>query len=131
MMATLNDDSNWQLLTEVLIPSGQGVEAQVADHIAGILQQFGLEPGQLGPILSAVNRALQNPEGSLTPLPIRISVSGLDLEGKPPENGPDKAQVSKHRGRGLSFFLVKRIVGQLSERQPEEYRLLEVLIYRE
>jgi hypothetical protein len=126
-----NDHSDWQLLTEFLIPSTQGMETQVVDHVAGILGQFGLEPRQMDQIMSAVDQSLLNLEGSLAPLHLRISVSGVDLEGMLPEDDLDHQEGSELAGRGLGFFLVKRIVGQLQERDSAKYRLLEVLIYRE
>lgn len=126
-----NSNYDWQLLTEVLIPSEQGLETHVVGHIASILQQFDLELGQQNQILSAVNQALQNLDGSFAPLHLRISVSGLNLAGRLPENGPDEDRDSEQRGSGLSFFLVKRIVGHLPDQESEKYRLLEVLIYGE
>jgi hypothetical protein len=126
-----DNHSDWQLLAEFLIPSTHGMETQVMDHITGILGQFGLEPGQMDQIMSAVNQSLLNLEGSLAPLHLRISISGVDLDGMLPEDDLDRQVGTENAGGGLGFFLVNRIVGQLQERESARYRLLEVLIYRE
>jgi hypothetical protein len=122
---------DWQLLTEFVIPNFQGFETEVADHISGTLSQFGLEPEHLSQILPSIIRSLENSEGNSTPLHLRVSVSGLDFPEKLPEGGLDHWPDREYGGRGLGFFLVKRIVSQLQEQAPQKYRLLEVLIYRE
>lgn len=126
-----NDHTDWQLLAEFLTPTEQGTETQVVDHIAGTLRQFGLEPRQMDQIMSAIDQSLQNLEGSLAPLHLRISVSGLDLDETLPEDNLERQRDLETAGSGLGFFLVKRIVGQLQDPDPAKYRLLEVLIYRE
>ena len=127
----VNENSDWQLLAEYLIPGMEGRESQVVDQVAGILNPFGLEPGQKDQILSAVNQALENLEGSSTPLHLRISISGVDLEEMLPGGTWDRQKVLDLTGKGLGFFLVKRFVGQVQDPGSEKYRLLEVLIYRE
>lgn len=128
---TSSDDFAWQLLTEFLIPARQDVGTQVVEHIAAILHQTGLEPGLLNQILSAIDQSMQNLEGNDTPLHLRISVSGVDLEEVGPASSLDRPRDLELAGRGLGFFAVKRLVGQLQARDAEKYRLLEVLIYRE
>lgn len=126
-----NEDSDWKLLAEFLIPRTLGIETQVMDNVAGTLRQFGLEPRQMDQIMSTIDQSLQNLEGSLTPLHLRISVSGLDWDEILPESNVDPLENSELVGSGLGFFLIKRIVGQLQDQDPAKYRLLEVLIYRE
>ena len=126
-----NNHTEWKLLAEFLIPTTYGIETQVVDHVTAALRQFGLEAQQMDQILSAIDQALQNLEGILAPLHLRISVSGLDWEEILPERRPDPQEDSKLVGSGLGFFLVKRIVGELQDQDPARYRLIEVLIYRE
>lgn len=126
-----DNHSEWQLLAEFMIPGSLRKESQALEHITGTLGQLGLEAEQLSRILSAIDQSLQSLEGNITPLHLRISVSGVDLSGMLPADRIDHQQDMDLAGRGLSFFIVKRIVGQLQAPEPEKYRLLEVLIYRE
>ena len=128
---SLKNSSNWQLLAEFSIPSDRGLQSQVAADVTQTLQELHLEPQQSGIILSAVDEAMQSLEEGFLPLHVRISVSGVHLEGKLPLEDQNREQYTENKGRGLSFFLVKRIVGQLPDQESEKYRLLEVLIYRE
>jgi hypothetical protein len=114
-----------------LIPAMAGRECQVANQVAGILYPLGLEPGQRNQILSAINQALENLENSLTPLHLRISISGVALEEMLHGSTLDRQKVLELATKGLGFFLVKRIVDQVPDQGSEKYRLLEVLIYRE
>lgn len=129
------DHTDRQLLAEFIVPRMQGMETQVvdyiADHVAGTLRQSGIEPRQLDQILSAINQSLQDRAGDITPLRLRISVSGMALAEMPSEDSLAHQQDLEIAGRGFGFFLVKRNVGQLRAQDPEKYRLLEVLIYRE
>ena len=126
-----NSAYNWQMLTEFSIPRDPGLESQVLADVTRTLQELDLEHAQLGIILTAVSQALQSVEGSLMPLHVRISVSGLPLEIKPPAGHLNQEQNLANESSGLGFFLVKRVIGQFPQRKSEEYRLLEVLIYRE
>lgn len=133
--STHDNHTDWQSLTEFLVPNVQETEDEIIDHVAHILRQFNLDPGQLDQILAAISHSLQSLEDASTPLHLRISVSGVNLAETWPETyaqeSPEPGQGSQHAGGGLGFFLVKRIVGQLKEQDPERYRLVEVLLYRE
>lgn len=126
--------SNWQLLTELLVPNLQEAESEIVDHVADVLHQFNLEPGQLDQILAAISQTLATLEDSFTSLHLRISMSGVDLTEVRPKADPqgdfDRDHDSQRTG-GLGFFVVRRIVEQLQEQDPKRYRLVEVLLYRE
>lgn len=133
--ASLDNNSDWQLLAEFLISDLQETEAEIVDHVADVLHQYGLDPGQLGQIQTAISHSLRSVEGAFIPLRLRISVSGVNLAEAWPETchegGPELDQGSQLAGGGLGFFLVKRLAGQLQEPGPKRYRLVEVLLYRE
>lgn len=133
--STQDNHTDWQPLTEFLVPNVQETEAELIDHVADVLRQFKLDPRQLDQILAAISQSLQSLEDASTPLHLRISVSGVNLAEAWPktyrESGPGSVQGSQLGGGGLGFFLVKRLVGQLQEQDPKRYRLVEVLLYRE
>lgn len=133
--STHQDHTEWQSLTEFLVPNAQETEAETAERVAEVLRRFSLDPAQLDQILAAISHSLQSLEDASTPLHLRISVSGVNLAETPPEthpqDSPDSGQNSQLGAGGLGFFLVKRIVGQLQDHDPERYRLVEVLLYRE
>lgn len=133
--STDDKHNNWQLLTEFLVPDLQETQAEIIDHVADVLRQFSLDPKQLDQILAAINQSLESLEGSFMPLRLRISVSGANLVEAWSEtylqHSPETGQGSQLGGGGLGFFLVKRFVGQLREQDPNRYRLVEVLLYRE
>lgn len=126
-----NDHTDWQLLAEFLIPTAPELENNIVEHIGGSLRQFGLERRQMSQIMSAIDQSLQNLEGSLAPLHLKISGSGLDLGEMLLEDNLERQRDLETAGSGLGFFLVKRIVGRVQDPDPAKYRLLEVLIYRE
>lgn len=130
-----DDQTDWQLLTEFLVPNLQQMQVEVVDHVAELLRQFGLDPTQLDQILATISQSLNSLEGSFTPLRLRISVSSAILAETWPETYPQDSPEPGHGGQsargGLGFFLVKRFVGQLQEQGPKRYRLVEVLLYRE
>ncbi len=123
--------SNRQLLAEFLLPTTPGLEDRVVQDITTMIRQFGLEPRQMDQIMSAIAQSLQDQEGSSAPFPVRISISGLDLDELFQEAKLVRPLDTEFAGSGLGFFLVKRIVGQINDPDPASYRLLEVLIYRE
>jgi len=133
--STHHNDTDWQLLTEFLVPDPQETQAEIGDHVADVLHQFSLDPGQLDQILAAISQSLQSLEDTPTPLRLRISVSGENLAEARPEmnlqDSPEPDHGPPAAGNGLGFFLVKRIVGQLQEHDLKGYRLIEVLLYRE
>jgi hypothetical protein len=130
-----DNQTDWQLLTEFLVPNLQQMQVEVVDHVADILRQFSLDPGQLDQILVTISQSLDTLEDSFTPLRLRISVSDAVLAETWPEtyaqDGLEPDHGSLAAGGGLGFFLVKRFVGQLQEQDPKRYRLVEVLLYRE
>ncbi len=127
--------ADWQLLAEFMLPSRQEKQADIIAHAADVLRQFSLDPGQLDQILSAISQSLETLQDSVTPLRLRISVSGADLAEAWQESfsqvDSDDDQRLPRAGGGLGFFLVKRIVSQLQDQDQEKYRLVEVLLYRE
>jgi hypothetical protein len=126
-----NTHTSWKILAEFLIPTTKEIEAQAMDHIADTLNQIGLEPGQMDQIISTIDHSLQNLEGSLAPLHLRISLSGFDLGEMQPEENLNRQRDVWLDESGFGFFLVKRIVGQSQDPDPAKRWLLEVLIYRE
>lgn len=133
--ATHDNNGDWQLLTEFLVPNILETPAEIVDHVADVLRHYGLDPGQLDQIQAAISQSIQSVEGASTPLRLRISISGANpAEAWPethPAGSPELTQGSQLAGAGLGFFLVKRFVGQLQEQDAKRYRLVEVLLYRE
>jgi len=123
--------SNRQLLAEFLLPTKPGLEIQVMEDIAAMIRRFRLEPRQIDQIMSAIDQSFRDREESPAPFPLRIAISGLDLDEVLPEDRMDHPRSKEFAGSGLGFFLVKRFVGQINNPMPANYRLLEVLIYRE
>jgi hypothetical protein len=127
--------TDWQLLTEFLVPALEETQVDFSDHVADVLRQLSLDPGQLDQILAAISQSLETLESTPTPLRLRISVSGVNLAGAMPavnpQDNPESGHDPQQAGDGLGFFLVNRIVGQLQEQDPNRYRLVEVLLYCE
>lgn len=126
-----NDNPEWKVLAEFLIPRVSGMENQVLEHFQETVKQFELDPQQIDRIMLAIDESLRNLEESLVPIHLRISVSGLESNEMPLEEDIENHQEFDRVGSSLGFFVVKRVVSQFHDQVPSRHRLVEVLIYRE
>lgn len=131
----INQESAWQLLLEVLAPSGGASEDAAVQRIAeavGALdvqaaQRARIEESVVEALRKAVPRGLRDQHTSL--VSIRVWISDLHTAEARSNVGARRASAQAHRGWG--FFLLERQEDDRNTKEVESHRLIELYLYQE
>lgn len=131
----LPDRPDWSLVSEFTIPPKALIDGSSFDQIEKELLPLKLHAEQVISIQTAIHETwmiwrTKNKHGHAD-FPLQVKLYSSEIGGDPDRSASRRQKKTNRYGGGLSFFLIKRIPGELYGSSKNSAYVIDVLIYSE
>ena len=129
-------DLAWRLLAEFVPPDEPGSQNPLAERVAGVVQELGLQPAQVEHIQEAVAEAVREAtqrgqqDQNRWPAAVRIWTSNTSTD-EPGVTSPETQLDDQREHRGWGFFIIQKHAPDLGTFAVVSQQLIELFLYQE
>ena len=129
-------DLAWKLLAEFAPPDEPGSQNPLAERVAGVVQELGLQPAQVEHIQEAVAEAVREAtqrgqqDQNRWPAAVQIWISNASTDDRAVASSKTQRDGQREH-RGWGFFMIQKHVPDLRTSAVASQQLIELFLYQE